>query len=106
MLRTDARPKFAIIILILWAAAVIISLIGKATDNEDLVNFAEIVILAAAGFGAGCALNVLAKMLKKRKRRKSFLRIALATMVQNIVASNTSKQKQELSMWMEMVTLL
>lgn len=60
--------NFAIIILVIWAAAVIISLIGKATDNEDLVNFAEIAVWACAGLGAGCALNVLVEHAEEEKK--------------------------------------
>lgn len=62
--------NFAIIIIVLWVAAVIVSIVGKATDNEDLVNLAEIVIWAAAGFGAGCALNVLVKHAEEEKEPK------------------------------------
>ena len=57
----------AIAILIVWAAATIISIIGKATDTDDLVNLGEIIIWAAAGLGAGCALNVLVTHAEESK---------------------------------------
>lgn len=59
--------NFAIIILVLWAVALVISIIGKATDNDEMVNFADIAIWAAAGFGAGCALNVLVSHAEESK---------------------------------------
>lgn len=57
----------AIAILITWAAAIILGIIGKATDNDDLTNLADILVWIAAGLGAGCALNVLVKHAEEAK---------------------------------------
>ena len=51
--------NLAIIILTVWATAVILGIIGRVIDNEEMVNFADICAWAVAGVSAGCALYVL-----------------------------------------------
>ena len=57
----------AILIICVWAAGIILGLVGKVTDNEDMVSFADILAWAAAGFGTGCALSVLVNHAEETK---------------------------------------
>lgn len=60
----------AFAIIIVWAAGIILGIVGKATDNDELVNFSEILAWIAAGLGAGCALNVLIRDAEEAKAPK------------------------------------
>lgn len=59
--------NLAILILILWATAVIIGIIGRVEEDEEMVNFADICAWAVAGVSAGCALYVLVHHVKEAK---------------------------------------
>lgn len=57
----------AILILILWATAVIYGIIGKVVYYEIMVNFADICAWAAASISACCALYVLVHHVEETK---------------------------------------
>lgn len=59
----------AILILIVWATAVIIGIIGRVEKDEEMVNFADICAWAVAGISAGCALYVLVHHDKEAKEQ-------------------------------------
>lgn len=59
----------AILILIVWAAAVIYYIIGRVVDYEKMVNFADICAWAVAGISAGCALYVLVHHVEEAKEQ-------------------------------------
>lgn len=59
----------AILILILWATAFVIGIIGRVEEDEEMVNFADICAWAVAGISAGCALYVLVHHVKEEKEQ-------------------------------------
>lgn len=59
----------AILILIVWATAVIIGIIGRVVYYEKMINFADICAWAVAGVSAGCALYVLVHHDKEAKEQ-------------------------------------
>lgn len=59
----------AILILIVWATAVIIGIIGRVEEDEEMVNFADICAWAVAGISAGCALYVLVHHVEEAKEQ-------------------------------------
>lgn len=59
----------AILILIVWAVAVIYGSIGRVVDYEKMVNFADICAWAVAGISAGCALYVLVNHVEEAKEQ-------------------------------------
>lgn len=61
--------NLAILILILWATAVIYGSIGRVVNYEKMVNFADICAWAVAGISAGCALYVLVHHVKEAKEQ-------------------------------------
>lgn len=44
------------IIIAAWAFALLMSIIGLITDDENVKSFADIIAWAAAGLGCGCAI--------------------------------------------------
>lgn len=61
--------ELAILILIVWAVAVIYGIIGRVVDYEKMVNFADICAWAVAGISAGCALYVLVHNVEEAKEQ-------------------------------------
>lgn len=59
----------AILILIVWATAVIIGIIGRVEEDEEMVNFADICAWAVAGVSACCALYVLVHHVEEAKEQ-------------------------------------
>ena len=60
--------NLAIIILIVWATAVIIGIIGRVIDDEEMVDFADICAWTVAGVSSvGCALYFLVKHVEEAK---------------------------------------
>jgi predicted aspartyl protease len=59
----------AILILIVWAVAVIYGSIGRVVDYEKMVNFSDICAWAVAGISACCALYVLVHHVKEAKEQ-------------------------------------
>lgn len=59
----------AILILIVWAVAVIYGIIGRVVDYEKMVNFADICAWAVAGISACCALYVLVHHVEEAKEQ-------------------------------------
>ena len=59
----------AILILIVWAAAVIYGIIGRVVNYEKMVNFSDICAWAVAGISVYCALYVLVHHVKEAKEQ-------------------------------------
>ena len=59
----------AILILIVWAAAVIYGIIGRVVNYEKMVNFSDICAWAVAGISASCALYVLVHHVEEAKEQ-------------------------------------
>lgn len=57
----------AVVILIVWVTAVILGIIGRVIDNEEMVNFADICAWALAGVSVGCALYFLVQHVEEAK---------------------------------------
>ena len=57
----------AVVILIVWVTAVILGIIGRVINNEEMVNFADICAWALAGVSAGCVLYVLVHHVEEAK---------------------------------------
>lgn len=57
----------AILILIVWAAAVIYGIIGRVVYYEKMINFSDICAWAVAGVSACCALYVLVHHVEEAK---------------------------------------
>lgn len=57
----------AILILSVWCIAIIYGIIGRATEYEEMINFADICAWAVAGVSAGCALYVLVHHVEEAK---------------------------------------
>lgn len=47
----------AVIIVIGWALALLMSIIGLICDNDDIRCFADVIIWAVVGLGDGCAIS-------------------------------------------------
>lgn len=61
--------EFALLILILWATAFIIGIIGRVIKDEEMINFADICAWVVAGVSACCVLNVLVHHDKEAKEQ-------------------------------------
>lgn len=57
----------AILILLVWAAAVIFGIIGRIVYYEKMINFSDICAWAVAGVSAYCALYVLVHHVEEAK---------------------------------------
>lgn len=57
----------AVVILIVWVTAVILGIIGRVINNEEMVNFADICAWAVAGVSAGFILYVLVYHVEEAK---------------------------------------
>lgn len=59
--------NLAVVILIVWVTAVILGIIGRVIDNEEMVNFADICAWAVAGVSAVFILYVLVHHVEEAK---------------------------------------
>ena len=59
--------NLAVVILIVWATAVILGIFGRAIEDEKMVNFADMCAWAVAGVSAGCVLYVLVHHVEEAK---------------------------------------
>jgi hypothetical protein len=58
----------AVVILTVWATAVILGIIGRVINNEEMVNFSDICAWTVAGVSSvGCALYVLGHHIEEAK---------------------------------------
>lgn len=58
----------AIVILTVWATAVILGIIGRVINNEEMINFSDICAWTVAGVSSvGCALYVLGHHIEEAK---------------------------------------
>ncbi len=58
----------AIVILIVWATAVIIGIIGRVIGDKEMINFSDICAWAVAGVSSvGCALYFLVQHVEEAK---------------------------------------
>ena len=62
--------NLAIVILIVWATAVIIGIIGIVIDDEKMVNFADICAWAVAGVSAVFILYFLVQHVEEAKEQQ------------------------------------
>ena len=60
--------NLAVVILIVYVTAVIIGIIGRVIDDEEMVDFADICAWAVAGVSSvGCALYFLVHHIEEAK---------------------------------------
>jgi hypothetical protein len=58
----------AVVILTVWATAVILGIIGRVINNEEMINFSDICAWTVAGVSSvGCALYVLGHHIEEAK---------------------------------------
>jgi hypothetical protein len=68
----------AIVILTVWVTAVIVGIIGKVIDNEEMVEFADICAWTVAGVSSvGCALYVLGHHIEEAKEPQSVSQLCI-----------------------------
>ena len=59
--------NLAVVILIVWATAVILGIFGRAIEDEKMVNFADICAWAVAGVSAVFILYFLVQHVEEAK---------------------------------------
>ena len=60
--------NLAVVILTVWATAVILGIIGRVINNEEMINFSDICAWTVAGVSSvGCALYVLGHHIEEAK---------------------------------------
>ena len=69
--------NLAIVILIVWATAVILGIFGRAIEDEKMVNFADICAWAVAGVSAVFILYFLVQHVEEAKEPQSVSQLCI-----------------------------